>query len=238
MLQQPPSGPWPPHCREFTITLRHTTVGRTALDEWSAWRSYLYLTTHNNQNRHVSMPPVGFELAIPATLRRQTSVPPGSAGLVLVSQTKGQSLFLPTVNWEGGANQTRQRMTVHGIHTTKQEWTVARERNIRLNHNTCKGNGKWAQNHSGKYWRRSLGRCRLREKDDIEINLKGRTWKCEELNEFGQKWVDWRTIQTRHWDVDKKPTRCHLCVIFYFSFTSCSTCFGQPCARLQELTTA
>ena len=26
--------------------------------------------------------------------------------------------------------------------------------------------------------------------------------------------------------------------ILYFSFTSCSTCFGQPCAHLQELTTA
>ena len=38
--------------------------------------------------------------------------------------------------------------------------------------------------------------------------------------------------------VDKKPTRCHYCVILYFSFTSCSTCFGQPCAHLQELTTA
>jgi len=28
------------------------------------------------------------------------------------------------------------------------------------------------------------------------------------------------------------------CVILYFSFTSCSTCFGQPCAHHQELTTA
>ena len=39
-------------------------------------------------------------------------------------------------------------------------------------------------------------------------------------------------------NVDKNPTRCHFCVIVYFSFTSCSTCFGQPCAHLQELTTA
>jgi len=38
----------------------------------------------------------------------------------------------------------------------------------------------------------------------------------------------------------KKPTRCrcHFCVIFYFSCTSCSTCFGQLCAHLQELTIA
>jgi len=38
--------------------------------------------------------------------------------------------------------------------------------------------------------------------------------------------------------VGKKPTRCHFCVILYFSFTSSSTCFGEPCAHLQELTTA
>jgi hypothetical protein len=37
--------------------------------------------------------------------------------------------------------------------------------------------------------------------------------------------------------VDKKPTRCHFCVILYFSVTSCSTCFGQSCAHLQELMT-
>jgi hypothetical protein len=28
-----PSGPWPPYCRGFTITLRHTTLRRTPLDE-------------------------------------------------------------------------------------------------------------------------------------------------------------------------------------------------------------
>ena len=29
-------GPGPPHCRGFTITLTHTTLGRTPLDEWSS----------------------------------------------------------------------------------------------------------------------------------------------------------------------------------------------------------
>jgi len=37
----------PPHCRDFTITLRHTTHGRTPLDQLSARRRDLYLTTHN-----------------------------------------------------------------------------------------------------------------------------------------------------------------------------------------------
>ena len=42
-------------------TQRRTTVGRTPLDEWSARRIDLYLTTHNTHNRQTSMPPVGFE---------------------------------------------------------------------------------------------------------------------------------------------------------------------------------
>ena len=45
-------------------TQRHTTVGRTTLDEWSARRRDLYLTTHNTRNRQTSMLPVGFETTI------------------------------------------------------------------------------------------------------------------------------------------------------------------------------
>ena len=37
-------------------TQRHTTVGRTPLDEWSARRRDLYLTTHNTHNRQTFMP--------------------------------------------------------------------------------------------------------------------------------------------------------------------------------------
>jgi hypothetical protein len=50
----------------------HFTVGRTPLDEWSARRRDLYLTTHNTHNRQTSMPPAGFETAIPAGERLQT----------------------------------------------------------------------------------------------------------------------------------------------------------------------
>ena len=46
-----PSGPGPLHYRGFTVTLRHTTLGRTPLDEWSARRTDLCLTTHNTHNR-------------------------------------------------------------------------------------------------------------------------------------------------------------------------------------------
>jgi hypothetical protein len=44
-----------------TITLRHTIFGWTPLDEWSARRINLYLTTHNTHNKQTSMLPAGFE---------------------------------------------------------------------------------------------------------------------------------------------------------------------------------
>jgi hypothetical protein len=47
----PLSGPGLPHYRGFKITLRHTTLGRTPLDECSARRRDLYLTTHNAHKR-------------------------------------------------------------------------------------------------------------------------------------------------------------------------------------------
>ena len=56
----------------FLDHTRHTTVGRTSLDEWSAHRRDLYLTTHNTHNRQTSMLPVGFEPTIPAGQGSQT----------------------------------------------------------------------------------------------------------------------------------------------------------------------
>jgi hypothetical protein len=53
---------------------RHTTVGRTPLDEWSVRRRDLYLTTHNTHKRQASMPPALFEPAISASERPQTHV--------------------------------------------------------------------------------------------------------------------------------------------------------------------
>ena len=68
-----PSGPGPPHYRGFTITLRHTTFGRTSLDEWSAHHRDLYLTTHNTHNRQTSVLPVGFEPAVQQASGRRPS---------------------------------------------------------------------------------------------------------------------------------------------------------------------
>jgi hypothetical protein len=66
-------GLWPPHSWGFLAdTQRRTTVGRTSLDEWSARRRDLYLTTHNTHNRQIYMPPVGFEPTISASEQPQT----------------------------------------------------------------------------------------------------------------------------------------------------------------------
>ena len=55
-----------PFLRFLDHTQRRSTVGRTPLDEWSARRGDLYLTTHDTHNRQISMPPVGFEPTISA----------------------------------------------------------------------------------------------------------------------------------------------------------------------------
>jgi hypothetical protein len=59
--------------RGFTITLfRHTTFGRTPLDEGPARRRDFYLTAHNTHKRQTVMPPVGFESTILVSERPQT----------------------------------------------------------------------------------------------------------------------------------------------------------------------
>jgi hypothetical protein len=68
----PPGGPGFPYYRDFTNTLRHTTVSRTPLDGRSAQRRDLHLTTHNNHMRQTSMDPAGFETKTPAIKWPQT----------------------------------------------------------------------------------------------------------------------------------------------------------------------
>ena len=67
-------------------TQRRSTVGMAPLDEWSARRRDLYLTTHDTHNRQISMPPVGFEPTISAGERPAAAhllkscfrIPPGA----------------------------------------------------------------------------------------------------------------------------------------------------------------
>jgi len=65
-----PSGSRSLHYRGFMVTLRHSTLGRTPLDGWSARHRDLYLTTQSSQQ--TSMPPAGFEPTSPASERPQT----------------------------------------------------------------------------------------------------------------------------------------------------------------------
>jgi hypothetical protein len=62
-------------CRGFLFSLdhtqTHTTFGRTPLDEGSARRRDLYLTTQTLYKRQTSIPPVGFEPTIPTCARPQ-----------------------------------------------------------------------------------------------------------------------------------------------------------------------
>jgi hypothetical protein len=51
---------------------RHTTIGRTPLDEGPARRKDLYLTTHNTHKRKTYMLPVGFEPTILVSERPKT----------------------------------------------------------------------------------------------------------------------------------------------------------------------
>ena len=54
--------------------VRHTTVGRTPLDEGSARRRDHYMTTHTTFTRERTLPPAGFEPAVAASYRPQVLV--------------------------------------------------------------------------------------------------------------------------------------------------------------------
>ena len=103
-------------------TQRRITVGRTPLDGWSARRRDLYLTTHNNHNRHTSMPPVGFEPTISASERPQTyaldraATGPAFCFYNTNRNARINDMFFTTVpcvlrvRWQGGINLKVQRL--------------------------------------------------------------------------------------------------------------------------------
>ena len=61
--------PGTPYYRGFTITLTHTKLGRTRLDEWSVWLTELYLTTNNTHNRQTDIQYGGIRTCNPSKLR-------------------------------------------------------------------------------------------------------------------------------------------------------------------------
>jgi hypothetical protein len=81
----------------YHAQLRHTTLGRAPLDEWSARCRDLYLTTYK---REASMTPAGFEPAIQASERPQTHA------LDRVAKEIGPDRFIPKevtfcIHWIG-----------------------------------------------------------------------------------------------------------------------------------------
>jgi hypothetical protein len=78
------------HLMGFAVTLTgHTTLGRIPLDEWSARRRDLYVTTHNIRKRQTSVPPVGVEPKIPASEGSQTHASDSAAtGIGLITHLR------------------------------------------------------------------------------------------------------------------------------------------------------
>jgi len=108
-----PSGAGPLHCRRFTITLRHVSLGRTPLDKWSARRRDLYLTTHNTHNRQTSMPPAGFEPAIPSSERPHThALDRAATGIGLSTDIIAQTSIL-TITTKYAKIRERRNTTCH-----------------------------------------------------------------------------------------------------------------------------
>jgi len=76
------------------ITLRHNTISRTPLDEWSARRRDLYLTKRNTRKSRTSMSLAGFAPAIPASERLQTHALDGAAaGIVFTPLIARENLY-------------------------------------------------------------------------------------------------------------------------------------------------
>ena len=79
-----------------------------------------------------------------------------------------------------------------------------------------------------KYGTRS---CVININSNIAFHIKG--WAYVHLSEK----THWSVSKLQTFSVDKKNQLDVTCIL-YFSSNSCSTCFGQPCAHHQELTTA
>jgi hypothetical protein len=62
------------YCCTWSQSMTHTrarALGKKPLEEGSARRRYLWVTTHNTHKRQISMPPAGFEPTIPGSERPQ-----------------------------------------------------------------------------------------------------------------------------------------------------------------------
>ena len=117
MAWRPPSGPRPPHYWGFEIILRHTTLGRTPLEEWSAPRRDLYMTTHNTHKRQTSTPLAEFEPAITADKLLQThALDRAAAGFDTLVKNHGN--FFSRVVWVQWLDRDRRARRKHAVFCT------------------------------------------------------------------------------------------------------------------------
>jgi hypothetical protein len=92
--------------RFLDLTQWNTTGGRPPLEEGSASRRDLYLTTHKTHKRQTFMPPAGFKHAVPASDRPQTlTLDRLATGIRFVFQTFS-FLF---INWRICINMTQSK---------------------------------------------------------------------------------------------------------------------------------
>jgi hypothetical protein len=122
-------GLWPPRSRSFLITHDMSQTVGLLLNEWSAHRRNLYLTTHNTHNTQISMLPVGFEPTIAAC--EQAARPLGPAiykwctrnkarisqfGIrdISVSKTHTASIFMGKINMVTPGYPNSGTFVVHG----------------------------------------------------------------------------------------------------------------------------
>jgi len=112
-------------------TQRRTTVGRNPLDEWSARRRDLYLTTHNTHNRQISMPPVGFKPTISAGER-----PQAAHLLSRPARPRPTTLLPPRSNGKPEATTAVIELLMMGVRMSETCWAVFKRQVINLR-NCC-----------------------------------------------------------------------------------------------------
>jgi len=106
-------------------TQRRTTFHRIPMDEWSARRRDLYLTTHNTHCRHISMPSMGFEPIISAGERPKNNALDRAATGIGSCLSYGQKLNICFGRAARGEDFGKWRVTWDVANSTimrKWEW--------------------------------------------------------------------------------------------------------------------
>ena len=119
-------------------TQRRATFGRTPMNEWSARRRDLYLTTHNTHNRQISMPPVRFDPTVSASGRPQTHALDRQLSLNSTNNLPNYTkhiIIQSTANCLIGLNNIK--LSIYWLSLTLQQAMSAWHRVIRSSQPSC-----------------------------------------------------------------------------------------------------